>query len=112
MIRLVIRNLLRNALKFAGERPAPRIGVNGWIGSGDVSYCVRDNGVGFDAAYNHRLFRPFQRLHSQPGFEGAGLGLALVERVISRHGGRVWAEGKEGAGAMFYFTLPHGSLSK
>ena len=105
LLRVVIDNLLGNAWKFTGSREVTKIefGVSS-NGSGPV-YFVRDNGVGFDMAYVDKLFGAFQRLHGATEFEGMGIGLATVERIVHRHGGKVWAEGDPGAGATFYFTL-------
>jgi signal transduction histidine kinase len=110
LLRQVWVNLLSNACKFSAGRPAPRIEVTGREAeSGEKVYCVRDNGVGFDMAYYGKLFGVFQRLHSEEEFPGTGVGLAIVQRVIARHGGRVWAEAKPGEGAAFFFTLPGGA---
>ena len=99
-------NLFSNALKFTEPRQQPIIEVGGEKQKGENLYYVRDNGVGFDKSYASRLFNVFQRLHSQGDFEGSGIGLAIVKRIISRHGGRVWAKGEVNQGATFYFTLP------
>ena len=106
LIRQVWANLLSNALKYSAGREKAVVEVGGSEAPGETSYFVRDNGVGFDMAHAAKLFQVFQRLHSQEQFEGSGIGLALVERIIRRHGGRVWAESKEGEGATFNFTLP------
>lgn len=108
MLRQVFANLIENAIKFARHQPAPFVEITGWIGDAELNYCIRDNGVGFDENYAHKLFRVFQRMHSEEEFEGTGVGLALVQRVIHRHGGRVWVEATPGEGAAFYFTLPAG----
>ena len=105
LLRQVWANLLGNAAKFTRRTPEPRIEVSCERGSGEVLYTVRDNGVGFDPKYADKLFQPFQRLHSASDFEGTGIGLAIVARVVQRHGGRVWAE-STGAGATFGFSLP------
>ncbi len=106
MIRHVMTNLLANAVKFSREEEAPRIEVGG-EGKGDEAvFYVRDNGVGFDMEFADKLFGVFERLHDEDNFEGTGVGLAIVERIIQRHDGRVWAEGAEGEGATFYFSLP------
>ncbi len=105
LIRTVLENLVGNAWKFTRNTGRPRIefGVTGDAGS--KVYFVRDNGAGFNMAYVGRLFSAFQRLHKSDEFEGTGIGLASVQRIIHRHGGRIWAEGAERAGATFYFTL-------
>jgi light-regulated signal transduction histidine kinase (bacteriophytochrome) len=105
LMRIALANLLSNAFKFTGNQPAPRIDFASETRDGEVVYYVRDNGAGFDMAYADRIFRPFERLHSQDDFPGNGIGLATVERVIRRHGGRIWAEAAIGQGATFYFTL-------
>lgn len=105
-IRIVFENLLGNAWKFTKGREFPRVEVGRVDANGESVFRVSDNGAGFDMAYADRLFRPFQRLHSPRDFEGSGVGLAIVSRIVRRHGGRVWAEGEPGKGASFYFTLP------
>lgn len=106
MIRQVLVNLLSNAVKFSRRAPAIRVEIGGRAGGDQNVYWVRDNGAGFDMRYAGKLFRVFQRLHSDQEFEGTGVGLAIVQRVVTRHGGRVWAESAPGAGACFSFTLP------
>ena len=99
-------NLLSNAMKFSAKKEKPTIEVNAISDAKEHTYFVRDNGAGFDPRYAAKLFGVFQRLHDQTDFPGTGVGLALVHRIITRHGGRVWAEGEPGQGATFYFTLP------
>jgi len=106
VIRQVFINLLANSVKFTSIRQEAVIEIGCEAGEKENTYFVRDNGVGFDMQYKDKLFGVFQRLHNEEKYEGTGIGLALVERVIKRHGGRVWAEGKPGEGAVFYFTLP------
>ncbi len=114
LLRQVLENLLGNAWKFSGGELVTRIEFGSETdASGGVVYFVRDNGAGFNMAYSQKLFGPFQRLHSPSEFEGTGIGLAFVQRIISRHGGRIWAESAPGQGATFRFTLgdldPNGS---
>ncbi len=108
MLRQVFINLLANAIKFSCYQEPPRIKVGATIEGVETVYYINDNGVGFDMRYVDKLFGVFQRLHSIDEFEGTGIGLAIVKRIISRHGGRVWAEGKLNEGATFYFALPRG----
>ncbi len=108
MMRQVFVNLLSNAIKFSRSKPEPKISVGGRVEGGEAVYYVKDNGVGFDMQYSNKLFGVFQRLHGVTEFEGTGIGLAIVKRVITRHGGRVWAEGVLGEGATIYFALPTG----
>ncbi|MBX3023964.1 PAS domain S-box protein [bacterium] len=105
LLRAVLDNLLGNAVKFSRPRPRAAIAVGARRDGDRVVFFVRDNGVGFDPAYADRLFRPFQRLHAASEFSGHGIGLATVARIITRHGGRVWAESAADGGATFYFTL-------
>jgi light-regulated signal transduction histidine kinase (bacteriophytochrome) len=106
MIREVLWNLLSNAVKFTRPREVPVIEVEGEARADENAYSVKDNGVGFDMKYADKLFQVFQRLHDAEEFEGTGIGLALVERIVHRHGGCVWAEAKTGEAATFHFTLP------
>ncbi len=108
LLRQVWTNLISNALKYSSKAALPRIEVSGRHSAGEIQYSIRDNGVGFDMEYADPLFGVFQRLHPARDFDGNGIGLAIVERVVTRHGGRVWAEGKVDAGAVFSFALPDG----
>jgi PAS domain S-box-containing protein len=106
MIREVFLNLLSNAVKFTKKRDIAVIEVGGEAGKEENIFFVKDNGAGFDMEHAEKIFNAFQRLHSDAEYEGTGIGLTIVQRIISRHGGRVWAEGKINEGAAFYFTLP------
>lgn len=106
MIRRVFTNLISNSLKFARKGEPPSVDVAGYALAGELIYFVRDQGVGFDMRYEDKLFRVFERLHSGEDFAGHGIGLAIVSRLVRRHGGRVWAQGAVGKGATFLFSLP------
>lgn len=109
LLRQVWSNLLNNAFKYSSGRAQPVIAISSTIDTECVAYTVRDNGVGFNMKYYDKLFGVFQRLHGEKEFPGTGVGLAIVRRVVSRLGGRVWAEGRPDEGAAFHFTLPRGS---
>jgi len=106
LVRQVLSNLLSNAVKFTKNKDKAEIEVSG-SNSGDFNaYCIKDNGIGFDMRYYDKVFEIFHRLHNEKDYEGTGVGLAIVKKIIERHGGRLWAESKPGEGATFCFTLP------
>jgi light-regulated signal transduction histidine kinase (bacteriophytochrome) len=105
LIEIALTNLIDNAWKFSSTRPVARIEFGRTEVDGHPVFFFRDNGVGFDMAYVHKLFGAFQRLHKASEFPGTGIGLAIVQRVVHRHGGRVWAKAEPDGGATFYFTL-------
>ena len=105
MLRQVYFNLISNSVKFTRHTDHPRIEIGARTEEGGTVYFVRDNGTGFDMQYDDKLFKPFQRLHTSPEYEGSGIGLAIVYRIIRRHDGRIWAESEPGRGATFFFTI-------
>jgi light-regulated signal transduction histidine kinase (bacteriophytochrome) len=109
MLRIIVRNLLDNAWKFTSGRDSAHVEVGESDTLAGRAFFVRDNGVGFESRYANRLFGVFQRLHPAGDYGGEGVGLAIVQRLVSRHGGRVWAVGSPGKGATFYFMLPPAS---
>ena len=106
LLRIALRNLIENAFKFTRQRPDARIEVGWATMDGERTFFVTDNGIGFDMRYADKLFREFERLHDDSTYEGTGVGLATVRRIVERHGGRIWADATPGRGATFHFTLP------
>lgn len=106
LMRQAVSNLLANAAKFTVQRKKAVVHVGSFTEHGDPVYFVRDNGAGFDMAFSGKLFQAFQRLHSRSEYEGTGIGLSIVQRIVHRHGGKIWAAGKVGKGANFFFSLP------
>jgi light-regulated signal transduction histidine kinase (bacteriophytochrome) len=109
LLRIALENLIGNAWKFSSKRESAHIEFGRTDGDRGPTYYVRDNGAGFDPAYANRLFGAFQRLHASADFPGTGVGLATVQRIVHRHGGRIWAESAVEKGATFYFTLAEGA---
>ena len=111
LVRVALENLLENAWKFTSRRPTATIVVGSEARGGETVFFVHDNGAGFDMADAEKIFTPFHRLHSDPQFQGNGIGLATVARAVHRHGGRVWAESRPDQGATFFFTVAAASLT-
>lgn len=106
LIHQVWVNLISNAVKYSGKKSNPQVEIGSYSEGNELIFYVKDNGAGFDMNYAHKLFGVFQRLHHAAEFEGTGIGLAIIHRVITKHDGRVWAEAKVNEGATFYFALP------
>jgi light-regulated signal transduction histidine kinase (bacteriophytochrome) len=106
LLEQVFTNVLSNAFKFTRGCKGARVEVGGQVRDDGIEYVIRDNGVGFDMKYATKLFGVFQRLHSRSDFEGTGIGLSIAQRIVQRHGGRVWAESQPNAGAAFHIRLP------
>jgi len=111
LLRIVLENLLGNAWKYSAKKPNAQIWLEHGLHDGQQVYTVRDNGAGFDMRFADRLFGVFQRLHSANDFPGTGVGLASVRRIVSRHGGEIWAESAVERGSSFHFTLPAGGAT-
>jgi light-regulated signal transduction histidine kinase (bacteriophytochrome) len=111
MARLVLKALLENAWKFTCQKDPATIEVGSLPKEGKTVFFVKDNGAGFDASYANKLFVPFQRLHRDKEYDGCGVGLATVRRIVEKHGGACWAEGATNRGATFYFTLPEKTVT-
>jgi light-regulated signal transduction histidine kinase (bacteriophytochrome) len=107
-LRQVLSNLLGNAVKFTRNKDRALIEIMGHKSGDFNTFCIKDNGTGFDMSYYDNMFGVFRRLHSEREFEGTGIGLAIAKKIIQKHGGQIWADGKPGEGAAFYFTLPDG----
>ncbi len=112
LMRIVLENLLGNAWKFTGKVQHPKVELGATMLDGIETIFIRDNGAGFDMTYAEKLFRPFQRLHSEFEFPGTGIGLATIQRVIDRHGGRTWVEGAPDRGATAFFALPSSAATR
>ncbi|MGB6298060.1 MAG: ATP-binding protein, partial [Rivularia sp. (in: cyanobacteria)] len=106
LIRIVWQNLIENAVKYTSNRDIAEINIGSSSNSSEITFFIKDNGVGFDMRYVERIFGIFQRLHTNEEFEGTGIGLANVQRIIHRHVGRIWVESKVNQGTTFYFSLP------
>jgi light-regulated signal transduction histidine kinase (bacteriophytochrome) len=106
LLRIALENLLANAWKYSRQRDVARIRLTSRRDEDSMMYSISDNGAGFDMSYANKLFRPFERLHSAEEFDGTGIGLATVARIVHRHGGRIWADAEVDRGATFHFTLP------
>jgi len=106
LMRLVFSNLLSNAIKYSGKREKSIIEINSMRSADKVTYSVKDNGTGFDMKNTEQMFQVFQRFHKPADFDGTGVGLAIVDRIIQKHGGKIWAKGEVDKGATFYFSLP------
>ncbi len=105
LLRIALENLIGNAWKFTSKSDKPHIEIGALKDHGSTTFFVRDNGAGFDMAFADKLFGAFQRLHAARDYAGTGIGLATVQRIVHRHGGRIWAEAEVGKGAVFFFTL-------
>jgi light-regulated signal transduction histidine kinase (bacteriophytochrome) len=105
LVKQVWSNLISNALKYSAKKSEPIIEIGTISSNGNLTYYVKDNGTGFDMKHSAKLFAVFQRLHKVSEYEGTGVGLALAQRIVAKHGGKIWAEGKVNEGAIFYFTL-------
>jgi light-regulated signal transduction histidine kinase (bacteriophytochrome) len=107
LIRQVWMNFISNAVKYSSKRESPKISIEYRAQDDEIIYFIKDNGAGFDMKYVDKIFGVFQRLHTSDEFEGTGVGLAIVQRIITKHGGRVWVEAEPDAGATYYFSLPN-----
>jgi light-regulated signal transduction histidine kinase (bacteriophytochrome) len=112
MLKQVWINLISNAIKFTSKHERVVISITSKTQNGSIVYCIKDNGAGFDMKYADKLFGVFHRLHNVKEFEGTGVGLAIVKRVVQRHGGEVWATGETDKGATFFFSLPDSKTNK
>jgi len=108
LMHQVLINLISNAVKYSQKKEYPEVEISSFLSEGEVIYCIKDNGAGFDMKYARKLFHPFQRLHDSSDFPGIGLGLTLVQRIVHRHGGRIWVEARPDNGAVFFFSIPSG----